>query len=185
MTRRGHVTAVLLAATLSPGLCQALATPQEQTTVQAQQMEATRAPQQVSEATSDEEEATSGQVDAVLQQMQHEESKHRTRVARLERIRSLLQEKGDTKGVERADKLLGKEGMRYEKKMTKLRQHNAKAAAKFSDQMSKVDKMKGAGELKGQGKAKAEAAKQKGAPARMQPSKAKAEKAQQASGGGR
>lgn len=45
----------------------------------------------------------------IEKQMQKEEAKHRTRVAKLERIRELLAEKNDEKGVARVDRILAKE----------------------------------------------------------------------------
>lgn len=151
MTRTGRV-AVLLAVTLGLGSVQAWAAPQEQTgnnvranaqkKPQKQTKASTGGQAEMTSQQADAEQTagdTSQQVDATLKQMEQEESKHRTRVARIERILALLSEKGDAKGAERAEKLLGKENMRYEKKMTKMRSKNAKAAQKFSERMSKVD----------------------------------------------
>lgn len=53
------------------------------------------------------------QMKALEKQWTHEEAKHRRRVARLNRIRELAAEEGDTKTLERVDQLLQKEQQRY------------------------------------------------------------------------
>lgn len=53
------------------------------------------------------------QMKALEKQLMHEEAKHRRRVARLNRIRELAAEQGDTKTLERVDKLLKMEQHRY------------------------------------------------------------------------
>jgi len=50
----------------------------------------------------------------------HEEQKHVKRVSRLERIRDLAAGKGDTKAVERVNKLMEKEQNRYGRKRQRM-----------------------------------------------------------------
>ena len=78
------------------------------------------------------------QGEAIDAQMETAEAKHRERIARIERIRDVLKEQGDEKGVERAEKLLAKENARYERKMTKLKAHDAAAAARFEKRMQNL-----------------------------------------------
>ncbi len=56
------------------------------------------------------------QLKAAGHQVAHEEGKHLQRTAKLERIRELAQQEGDTKTVERVDKLIEKEKQRYDTK---------------------------------------------------------------------
>lgn len=62
-----------------------------------------------------------------LSKMDKETLKHEQRVAKLERIRDLMEEKGNTEAVEQIDAALKKEDLRFEKKMTKLRELESKA----------------------------------------------------------
>ena len=68
------------------------------------------------------------QLRAIDKQVIHEQEKHKSRQARLRRIRELAVEKGNTKTVERADKLMQKEQTRFERKHKQMRtrQENAK-----------------------------------------------------------
>jgi hypothetical protein len=60
------------------------------------------------------------QVEAIKEQMSHEEIKHRWRLARLERIRELAGEESATEMVAKVDNLLGKELLRYEHRRMKF-----------------------------------------------------------------
>ena len=60
------------------------------------------------------------QLRAVDKQITHEQEKHHNRVARLQRIRQLAQEKGKTDTVERIDKLLAKEQKRFDAKQKRM-----------------------------------------------------------------
>ena len=61
------------------------------------------------------------QMKALEKQMVHEEAKHRRRVARLNRIRELAAEEGDTKTLERVDQLLQKEQQHYTRMRERMR----------------------------------------------------------------
>jgi hypothetical protein len=61
------------------------------------------------------------QMKALEKQMMHEEAKHRRRVARLNRIRELAAEEGDTKTLERVDQLLQKEQQHYTRMRERMR----------------------------------------------------------------
>ena len=60
------------------------------------------------------------QQEAFAQKKIREEAKHEQRLARLNRMRALVAEAGDKKKQDRIEKLIGKEGLRYMKKMRKL-----------------------------------------------------------------
>lgn len=66
------------------------------------------------------------QLRAVERQMLHEETKHRQRRARLERIRELALGQGKTDIVERVDKLLRKEQQNYVRRQQKMQQARQK-----------------------------------------------------------
>jgi hypothetical protein len=57
------------------------------------------------------------QLEMIEQQISHEEAKHRDRLARLNRIRELAQQQGDTEKVARVDNLFPEEQRRYDMKM--------------------------------------------------------------------
>jgi hypothetical protein len=78
------------------------------------------------------------QGEAIDVQLAKTEAKHRERVARLERMKDLMKEQGDEKGVARIEKLLAKEDARYERKMTRLRARDAAAAERFQKKMNKI-----------------------------------------------
>jgi biopolymer transport protein ExbB/TolQ len=61
------------------------------------------------------------QMKALEKRLTHEEAKHRRRVARLNRIRELAAEQGDTKTLERVDKLLQMEQQHYTRKGERMR----------------------------------------------------------------
>jgi hypothetical protein len=97
------------------------------------------------------------QLKAVEGQMNHEEAKHRSRIARLNRIRQLAEQDGKTETVERVDKLLEKEQRGYEhrlqlmtEKKQKVLQLSEKAAGKETHKGIKEsqDKEKPEGESK-------------------------------------
>ncbi len=60
------------------------------------------------------------QLEAFKAQMVHEGAKHRRRLVRLKRIRELAVQAGNTKAVERVDKLLRKEYQRYGRKQQRM-----------------------------------------------------------------
>ena len=60
------------------------------------------------------------QIQAISEKMAKEVAKHRKRVARLNRIRQLALEQGETKTVERVDSMLRKENQRHSKKSSKI-----------------------------------------------------------------
>ena len=62
------------------------------------------------------------QLKAIKKQIVHEEAKHVKRKVRLERIRELAFESGDSKAVERVDKLLGKEHKRFGRKQQRMQE---------------------------------------------------------------
>lgn len=62
------------------------------------------------------------QATAAAKQLVHEKAKHRRRVARLKRIRELAEQQGNTKMVQRVDKLMQKEKTRYRRKMKRMEQ---------------------------------------------------------------
>ncbi len=66
-------------------------------------------------------------------QLAHEQDKHNSRVARLQRIREVAQQEGDTKAVERVDKLMASENDRFVKKTGKLEGKAVDAAEKAVD----------------------------------------------------
>ncbi len=72
------------------------------------------------------------QLMAVEKQMQAEQAKHRERLARLSRIRELAQQQGDTKTVERVDKLIEKDQQRYEAKTQRM-ERRKNAMIKFQE----------------------------------------------------
>ena len=98
------------------------------------------------------------QLKALEEQTAHEETKHRERVARLERIRELAEEEGNTKTVERVNKLLGKEQQRYERKQQRMEKRKQKilqiAEAVCEDEQESVEKGKGKAKGKGKNKVK-------------------------------
>lgn len=98
-------------------------------------------------------------VERAARKMEAEETKHRERVARLERIGDLLSEKGNDQAVQSLKKVLGKENQRYERAMARLRKQNQKAADRFERKMERVRRRekKGRGGPK-QGSAKKEKA---------------------------
>jgi hypothetical protein len=57
---------------------------------------------------------------ATEKQLAHEQEKHKSRLARLERIKELAQKDGDTKAIERVDKLIADENDRFTKKTAAL-----------------------------------------------------------------
>jgi hypothetical protein len=57
---------------------------------------------------------------AIEQQLSSEESKHRDRLARLNRVRELAQQQGSTEVVAKADKLLAEEQQQYDMKMRRM-----------------------------------------------------------------
>jgi hypothetical protein len=62
------------------------------------------------------------------QMMSQEQAKHRDRLARLNRIRELAQEQGDTETVARVDKLLEQEKLRYEAKTLRIQRRKDRMA---------------------------------------------------------
>lgn len=83
------------------------------------------------------------QSEAVKKQLKHEEEKHHERVARLERMRQLAEKEGDTKKVERIDKLIGKEQQRYESKLQKTVSNQDRIESKTEGSEDKVHKGEG------------------------------------------
>jgi len=59
-------------------------------------------------------------LEAIEQQISLEEAKHRDRLARLNRIRELAQQQGDTEKVAQVDKLLTEDQRRYDMKMQRM-----------------------------------------------------------------
>ncbi|MFH1575130.1 MAG: hypothetical protein ABIG68_14200 [Acidobacteriota bacterium] len=98
------------------------------------------------QAESPPEQETSQQTDAVVKQLEKEEAKHRERVTRLQRIRELLLEKGDQKGVDRVDKLTQREKNRHHNKANRLRGNSKTAAGRFEDRMRKLEEKRGQSE---------------------------------------
>lgn len=98
------------------------------------------------------------QLKALEAQMFHEEAKHVKRVARLERIRELAAEEGNTKTVARVDKLLGKERQRYDRKLQRMQERKHKilqlAEGVGEDTEEAAEKTKGKGKGKGKGRDK-------------------------------
>lgn len=67
------------------------------------------------------------QLRAVETQMNHEQTKHAERMARLRRIRELAAAEGSTKKIERIDGLMQKELQRHESHRNRLQQQKQKA----------------------------------------------------------
>jgi len=66
------------------------------------------------------------QLKALQTQLVHEQAKHLWRLARLNRIRQLAIETGDTKTAERVDKLLGMENQRFSREQQRMQERNQK-----------------------------------------------------------
>jgi len=66
------------------------------------------------------------QLKALQTQLIHEQAKHLWRLARLNRIRQLAAETGDTKTVERVDKLLGMENQRFSREQQRMQERHQK-----------------------------------------------------------
>jgi len=77
--------------------------------------------------------AHEAQISARQKQLAHEQDKHNSRVARLQRIKELAQQEGDTKTIERVDKLIASENERYMKKTTKFEGKASEAAGKTTE----------------------------------------------------
>jgi len=105
------------------------------------------------------------QLRAIDRQINGEEAKHRSRVARLNRIRQLALEDSKTETVQRVDKLLEKEQKRYESKSQNMMERKQKAlqlgereagketkeaqeAAKKVEQVKKSEKVETEGQAK-------------------------------------
>lgn len=67
------------------------------------------------------------QLKAFEMQMAKEVAKHRTRQARLKRIRELAAEENDTKTMQRVDKLMNKERQRSGRKLRRIKERQQKA----------------------------------------------------------
>jgi hypothetical protein len=72
------------------------------------------------------------QVVSVEQQLAHEEEKHRERVARLNRIRELAEQQGNTEAIARVDTLLEQEKRHYEAKTQRM-QHRKDTMAQIEE----------------------------------------------------
>jgi hypothetical protein len=66
-------------------------------------------------------------------QLIHEQEKHKSRMARLERIKELAQKDGDAKTLERVDKLIANENERFVSKTAKLEGKAAEAVEKAAE----------------------------------------------------
>jgi hypothetical protein len=66
------------------------------------------------------------QLEAVSKQIVHENAKHRERLAKLNRIRELAEQSGDTKTVERVDNLIEKQKQRYDVKSQRMQTRREK-----------------------------------------------------------
>lgn len=93
----------------------------------------------VGEAEETRQEVVGKQEEKLLQQMEHEEDKHRTRVARLERIQKIMDRKGNTEALAKATELLAKENQRYEKKMAMMRAKSDVAASRFASKIASLE----------------------------------------------
>lgn len=89
--------------------------------------------------------------EAVLRQMEREEDKHRRRVAKLERIREMLREKGNDQAVGQLDKVLAKENKRYDRALTRFSKRDKATAEKFRGILKDIDSGKGKRKEKGKG----------------------------------
>ena len=98
------------------------------------------------------------QLEALEKQMVQEEAKHLKRAARLERIRDLANEGGDTKVVARVNKLLEKEQQRYDRKRQRMQERKQKTQQLGEDVGEDDQKTmkKGKSESKGKGKGKSD-----------------------------
>jgi len=72
-----------------------------------------------------------GRLTAIEQQLSQAEAKHRDRLARLNRIRELAQQQGNTEAVAQADKLLEEEQKRYDM-VTQRMEHRKNRVEEFS-----------------------------------------------------
>jgi len=79
------------------------------------------------------------QLRAVGKQIAREENKHRERLAKLNRIRELAQQTGDTKILERADKLVEKQMQRYDVRSQRM-QTRQKKILDFAKKEADVNK---------------------------------------------
>lgn len=66
------------------------------------------------------------QADALAKQLGHEQQKHLQRQARLERMLELAKQKGDAKTIERVESLMAKEQSRYEGKLGRMMDKEAR-----------------------------------------------------------
>jgi len=60
-------------------------------------------------------------LDNITRMMEMEETKHRDRVARLERVEELMKDKGDPEGEKEAKSLIESENQRHDRKMEMLK----------------------------------------------------------------
>ncbi|MHC4220860.1 MAG: hypothetical protein ACYST9_00440, partial [Planctomycetota bacterium] len=89
--------------------------------------------------------------EAIKKQFTHEEAKHLQRKARLEQMRELASEEGNTEAVERIDKLISKEQQRYDRKKQTMQERQQKILQLVEED---VDEKKGKGKGKGKSKEK-------------------------------
>jgi len=75
------------------------------------------------------------QKESFTKQIAHEQEKHKTRQAKLERIRKLAEDLGDEKILARANKLIKKEQARHDNKMQRLQKK--RAAIKSKEEIEK------------------------------------------------
>ncbi|HOL31380.1 MAG TPA: hypothetical protein PK052_05300 [Anaerohalosphaeraceae bacterium] len=66
------------------------------------------------------------QAEALGKQFVHEQQKHQQRQARLERMLELAKEKGDAKTIERIESLMAKEQSRYDSKLGRMMEKDAR-----------------------------------------------------------